>query len=1401
MRPVRNICDNRGVTLVELLVTMVIMGIVSSIIYATYIYSIKSTVSHRIMSEMQTDARAALNFMTRELKMMGFDVPMDCDTPNDDGYPTYPTGAMTRYGPLDSGPKLVRASASEVVFAFKDLSVEEGKMDDGTTNLKLTQVRLVRYWKDGDKLKRETYRWDNETVAANRQWQLQEPAAEIIENVELFNLIYRKANSEKVGSYSGDVLSGNLSYSQRCDVKGRIDVTVKTKGKRDDPVTGDARYYELSTGVSIKNMGKATKCDEDTTAPPEPSITSLSDPQICGMLDVVWSPSAAADLAGYRIEVTSGGNVSQTTTPPDVTSARVGYQRFNFKTCLWTFPIFNNQDATVTVTAYDDCYNESTSDPETQNNLTADSPAVPVYSGFDRPDATADTTDGTWVKVEWTSNKVFDEDEIDVDYDVYRRVFGGPTWERRNQELVFPFERIPICNAVTYTDTFTAQQKCTKFEYMVTAVNACGGGETNSLSVHGDGPLADTDSPNDETTNTRPSEATSPAAPWGPGAGDTVYGKAGYRRNFLNWHNPIDEDLSHVALRYKKTGDPPPEYPQNATDGRPVEDVAGRADSSNFPTFGPGTLGLALTHTGSAAHDASLVDDATYYYSLFAVDTCGNESDAAATSELTVNQCSEEITGCQKGAPTWSDTGCSGVAGADFTVSGCTSNYNFTWNRIADETDSVIFDIAGYYVYKDTSGLGFNFAAPAGHTKASSLVLNPPGNPIWSDIPGSGYPSADDNPVHHGKEYMYYVIPIDCNRETNFSSNPWASVAEAPSPLPEPSEVISVKPGRVTFNKPIASQLTYYDSNPSAPYVVSGDLDMSDAGEPVSDSGYQHNTVEFYAYNESAEAVTLNSMNLSWSTEDTYLSELLRTDTSPNDTCIYGTCAAGSLMNSPATLSGLNLVFEGLTGGGESCTTTPCVIPFKAVFTSSAGTVTSAQDMREDALEISSLNFTKTFYSDVTSFTETCTHADPKVSILVDDDIAVPPGPEIAPDGGTFQEEDFSENVVGTPSTVVGTDNIPSTNGDVYVRIQIANSVGTTITDAYLYYATTKQQGPGSSSPPSIYGATPGKFAEIQLSETATLGVYLTDTGMTVAPDKRIWYFMLVKDSQGNWDRHPEMENTTDFTAFVYDQDDPCTNTPSNPTGVTLDVGTMTVSWTAPTFNDDGSDIYDLAGFYVYQSLDGAAATLVATLDPADTSYTDVGMDDGTLVSYEIVAFDECLSPAPNESAAASSSAVYKGLPYNFDDGTLQDWTADGLWHLSTCKASSAPFSVYYGIEPGVPCGTFDTVGLPNSGSLTSPAIVLGATPSLSFSYSLAGECGVGAVCFYDKLRVQISAGGPWITLEDLPDTGGVFTPKTYDLTADYAGQTVQIRFFFDTIDAVGNTAEGALIDDVNFSP
>jgi hypothetical protein len=147
---------------------------------------------------------------------------------------------------------------------------------------------------------------------------------------------------------------------------------------------------------------------------------------------------------------------------------------------------------------------------------------------------------------------------------------------------------------------------------------------------------------------------------------------------------------------------------------------------------------------------------------------------------------------------------------------------------------------------------------------------------------------------------------------------------------------------------------------------------------------------------------------------------------------------------------------------------------------------------------------------------------------------------------------------------------------------------------------------------------------------------------------------------------------------------------------------------------------------------------------------------------------------------------------------------ATGWWHLSTRRGSEAGHSpttsFYYGNES---TGSYDTPGQSNAGNITSPQITLvaGTSVTLSFSYVLVHES-----TSYDVASVMVSnnGGASFTTIASsksatqLPPTS-TWKTVSFDLSS-YAGQTIQLRFDFDTLDSISNVYEGWYVDDVQIS-
>ncbi len=245
----------------------------------------------------------------------------------------------------------------------------------------------------------------------------------------------------------------------------------------------------------------------------------------------------------------------------------------------------------------------------------------------------------------------------------------------------------------------------------------------------------------------------------------------------------------------------------------------------------------------------------------------------------------------------------------------------------------------------------------------------------------------------------------------------------------------------------------------------------------------------------------------------------------------------------------------------------------------------------------------------------------------------------------------------------------------------------------------------------------------------------------------------------------------------------------------------------------------------------GSEVTLAATVsdeDPATVIYgwsfmqdggPTVGFSDTTVNPTTLAGYDDTvtgmlfLTVMDSLDAQSSTISIPIGIGqfgtvinstvanYTFDDGTLQGWTTTGLWHVSGVHFVSAPNSVRYADALSGNYETFDPItGAPtsNSGELTSPPFTLPAIPTLNFDYFKGTECADGIVCGVDNLTVEIATDGQnWTVLDTLPGSSSRFTSRFYNLAAMFAGQVVQIRFRFDTVDSNDNSFEGVFIDNI----
>lgn len=204
-------------------------------------------------------------------------------------------------------------------------------------------------------------------------------------------------------------------------------------------------------------------------------------------------------------------------------------------------------------------------------------------------------------------------------------------------------------------------------------------------------------------------------------------------------------------------------------------------------------------------------------------------------------------------------------------------------------------------------------------------------------------------------------------------------------------------------------------------------------------------------------------------------------------------------------------------------------------------------------------------------------------------------------------------------------------------------------------------------------------------------------------------------------------------------------------------------------------------------------------------------------LSASFIPLRSSLAPA-SRGAVLGSNAAGPLVPFQtFDfesgeqgfviDNGPQSGREAGLWHLSVGHGAqtghSPGTSFYFGQGEGPEGGGNYNVGK-TAGAITSAPITLpdNLGVSLSFNYILQREPGE---LNYDVAAVQISSdGGATFTTiasstsRTIPESS-VWRSASFSLRP-FAGQTVLIRFNFNTLDATSNDFEGWYVDDVQLS-
>jgi len=202
--------NEKGFTLVELLVYMMLLGIVMTSIYSVFITNMKSHKSQENTMEMVQDLRGSVDIMVREIRMAGFD-----------------SQSTAGAGFVDDTDDNYNTDSNSIHFTF-DLD------ENGATTDANEDINYYVYTSDGiTKIGRRT--------ASSGSPQ---PLAE-----EVSALTFKYYNS------SGTELTNTgSSATERAAIRS-VEIEITARTGEIDPITKQNKTRTLSTRVRVRNAG------------------------------------------------------------------------------------------------------------------------------------------------------------------------------------------------------------------------------------------------------------------------------------------------------------------------------------------------------------------------------------------------------------------------------------------------------------------------------------------------------------------------------------------------------------------------------------------------------------------------------------------------------------------------------------------------------------------------------------------------------------------------------------------------------------------------------------------------------------------------------------------------------------------------------------------------------------------------------------------------------------------------------------------------------------------------------------------------------------------------------------------------------------------------------------------
>ncbi|MBE9532104.1 MAG: prepilin-type N-terminal cleavage/methylation domain-containing protein, partial [Proteobacteria bacterium] len=252
-----HIPNERGVTFIELLVSMAITAVVSVALYGMYNTFYKNVNIQDQVQESLQNARAGLSFMERELLNAGLDTV--------------------------SAEALMDAQSNTVTFVYRDPEEDSGL--SATAGMKIK----VKYGLET--VSGVQYLYRSFAICAD-------PSCSATLGTNEPIISYVSGLSITYFDNSGTVITPS-DAATRLNVRFAT-IELKTTTKDILPGMEVAKEFTVKTHLRIRNLGIGTTAT-DNDAPIKPMIVKVRDPGECSSLKVQWSPSTSGDVAGYKV--------------------------------------------------------------------------------------------------------------------------------------------------------------------------------------------------------------------------------------------------------------------------------------------------------------------------------------------------------------------------------------------------------------------------------------------------------------------------------------------------------------------------------------------------------------------------------------------------------------------------------------------------------------------------------------------------------------------------------------------------------------------------------------------------------------------------------------------------------------------------------------------------------------------------------------------------------------------------------------------------------------------------------------------------------------------------------------------------------------------------------------------